>query len=185
MLRVDVSADMLQWAQSRAGLAPGALATRIPQLPDWDAGTTRPTLKQLERFAKATHTPLGFLFLPAPPVENFPIPDLRTVGSSRRPLVSGAPRRRAKSPHQPLRHVDCRRRLRRRAQRRDRGLQLPQVLAAPPTHQDVQQHAESLPCAKPAVKIVAGEGGDLSAGQHVGSLVFAALGGGAAISPRR
>ncbi|MFH0792875.1 MAG: ImmA/IrrE family metallo-endopeptidase [bacterium] len=46
-------------------------------------------MKQLEAFAKATRTPIGFLFLPEAPVERLPIRDLRTVkGGSLRPSAN-------------------------------------------------------------------------------------------------
>src|SRR6185295_17651365 len=61
----------------------GALTRRIPQLPAWERGEMQPTLKQLEGFAKVTHTPVGYLFLPEPPVERVPIPDFRTAGNER------------------------------------------------------------------------------------------------------
>lgn len=83
MTRVGVRADMLRWACERAGFNIGALAHRIPQLPAWESGEMQPTLKQLEGFAKATHTPVGYLFLPEPPVERVPIPDFRTVANER------------------------------------------------------------------------------------------------------
>lgn len=83
MTRVEVRGEMLQWARERAGLDPAALAKRFPQLPDWESGDARPTLKQLERFAKATYAPIGFLFLPEPLVERIPIPDFRTVANER------------------------------------------------------------------------------------------------------
>jgi len=82
-LRPDVNPELLRWACERAGLDADALTERFPKLPEWMRAQSKPTLTQLETFAKATHTPLGYLFLPAPPVERVPIPDMRTVGNSR------------------------------------------------------------------------------------------------------
>src|ERR671922_3000975 len=81
MVQVEVRPELLRWARERAGLDLGVLTHRFPQLVDWERGTERPTLKQLERFAKATHTPVGYLFLEEPPIERIPIPDFRTVGN--------------------------------------------------------------------------------------------------------
>jgi Zn-dependent peptidase ImmA (M78 family) len=72
----------LAWAQERSGLEVDDLVRRFPKLPEWEQGTRAPTLKQLEGFAQATHTPVGFLFLPEPPVERVPIPDYRTLGGA-------------------------------------------------------------------------------------------------------
>jgi Zn-dependent peptidase ImmA (M78 family) len=83
MIRVEVKPELLRWARERAGIGLGALAERFPQLDAWERGEARPTLRQVERFAKATYTPVGFLFLPEPPVERVPIPDFRTVGGKR------------------------------------------------------------------------------------------------------
>ena len=74
---------MLSWALDRAGLEIDALTKRFPRIHAWERGESQPTLKQLEQFAKATHTPVGYLFLSAPPVERVPIPDLRTIGPNR------------------------------------------------------------------------------------------------------
>jgi Zn-dependent peptidase ImmA (M78 family) len=83
MHRVEVKPDLLRWARERAGLSAGALARRFPKLEAWERGELHPTLKQLERFAKATYAPVGFLFLDEPPVERVPIPDFRTVAQAR------------------------------------------------------------------------------------------------------
>jgi Zn-dependent peptidase ImmA (M78 family) len=72
---------MLRWARERAGFSVSALSRRFPHLEAWERDEARPTLKQLESFAKATYAPVGFLFLHEPPVERIPIPDLRTVGN--------------------------------------------------------------------------------------------------------
>jgi len=60
-------------------IASEILESRFPRLQEWERGEARPTLKQLEDFANATHAPIGYFFLPAPPVERMPIPDFRTV----------------------------------------------------------------------------------------------------------
>ncbi|MBI5709554.1 MAG: ImmA/IrrE family metallo-endopeptidase [Candidatus Eisenbacteria bacterium] len=81
MIRVEVQPELLRWARERAGFSVSALTRRFPHLGAWERGEARPTLKQLESFAKATYTPVGFLFLQEPPVESIPIPDFRTVGN--------------------------------------------------------------------------------------------------------
>jgi len=64
MNRVAVSPEVVQWARERAHLDIHGLITRFPRLPEWERGEVQPTFKQLEDFAKATHVPFGFLFLP-------------------------------------------------------------------------------------------------------------------------
>ena len=63
-LRVEVRPAMLRWARERARLDLDDLARRFPKLAEWEDERThvRPTLKQLEDFAKATHAPIGYLF---------------------------------------------------------------------------------------------------------------------------
>jgi Zn-dependent peptidase ImmA (M78 family) len=83
MTRVAIRPEMLRWACERAGFNIGSLSHRIPRLPAWERGEKQPTFKQLEAFAKATHTPFGYLFLREPPEEPVPIPDFRTVRDAR------------------------------------------------------------------------------------------------------
>ena len=84
MTRVPVTSEMLRWACERAGYDVAQVAKRMPQLTAWVLGESQPTLKQLEKLAKLTHTPLGYLFLPEPPEERLPVPDYRTVGGAAR-----------------------------------------------------------------------------------------------------
>ncbi|MCU0862545.1 MAG: XRE family transcriptional regulator [Planctomycetes bacterium] len=83
MLRVDVKTDLLRWARERSGNTIDTLIARFPKLSAWESGTDKPTLKQLEAYAKATHTPIGFLFLQQPPSERIPIADFRTIAGVR------------------------------------------------------------------------------------------------------
>ncbi len=79
MIRIDVNASLFRWARDRASLTVADLASRFPHVAEWESGNERPTMKQLERFAKATYTPIGFFFLERPPVESVPIPDYRKM----------------------------------------------------------------------------------------------------------
>ena len=83
MNRVAIQPKLLRWACDRAGLDRADLEHKFPHLAAWENRTAQPTLKQLEAFAKATHTPVGYLFLPEPPVEKLPIPDFRAPGNER------------------------------------------------------------------------------------------------------
>ena len=82
MTRVTVRPELLHWACERAGFDLETLGHRFPKLADWARGKGSPTLKQLEGFAKATSTPVGYLFLQMPPVERMPIPDFRTMAKN-------------------------------------------------------------------------------------------------------
>lgn len=79
MARVEVKPDLLKWACDRSGQSRVDLLAKHPQLNSWIVGQTKPTLNQLEKFAKSVHVSIGYLFLPTPPVEQLPIPDLRTM----------------------------------------------------------------------------------------------------------
>jgi len=80
-----ISPTVLRWARERAQLDPERLAEITHVNPEklllWEDGETKPTFKQAQDLAKALHIPFGFLFLPTPPEETLPIPDLRTVGN--------------------------------------------------------------------------------------------------------
>ena len=79
-----VNPSLLTWSRERAGLSTEQVAKKLPVKPDrveeWEAGETKPTFLQAQKWASLAHIPFGFLFLPRPPVEQLPLPDLRTVG---------------------------------------------------------------------------------------------------------
>ena len=79
MNRVAVEPALLRWAGERSRRSIKDLQKRFPKLDAWERREAQPTLKQLEAFAKATYTPIGYLFLHEPPEEQLPVSDFRTM----------------------------------------------------------------------------------------------------------
>lgn len=82
MTYVEVSPGILQWAIDRSRRPRPAFERKFPKLSAWLRGEEKPTLKQLERFARSAHAPVGYLFLSQPPEEILPLPDFRTVAGT-------------------------------------------------------------------------------------------------------
>jgi Zn-dependent peptidase ImmA (M78 family) len=82
-MRVAIKPGLILWACERSGRSIDSLAQQqsFRKLHAWVSGEASPTLRQLENFAKVTRTPFGYFFLPQPPKESVPIPDLRTIGN--------------------------------------------------------------------------------------------------------
>lgn len=89
MANVAVNPEILRWAVERSGLDEAALDRQVPGLFDWIEGKSLPTLKKLEKFARKTFTPLGYLFLDVPPDETLPVSVFRTVGD--KPIHTPSP----------------------------------------------------------------------------------------------
>lgn len=80
MIEALVTPELVTWAREREGLSPEKAAQRIDaRLDSWEKGLARPTFRQAEDLAQKLHIPFGYLFLSAPPVEELPLPDLRTA----------------------------------------------------------------------------------------------------------
>ncbi len=80
--RVDVKPSLLVWAGERSGVDAQSLEARFPRLSSWRSGDARPTFRQLEAFASATHTAFGYFLLESPPDLVLPIADFRSLGGS-------------------------------------------------------------------------------------------------------
>jgi Zn-dependent peptidase ImmA (M78 family) len=77
--RVAVAPRLLAWAIERSRLDRAALSKRFPKLEAWEQGEASPTAKQLDAFARATHTPVDLLLRDEPRVDVVPITDRRAA----------------------------------------------------------------------------------------------------------
>ncbi len=82
MDNVAPSVPILRWAATRARLSDETLSRRFGKWAEWLTGEAQPTLRQLEEFARVSHTAIGYFFLAEPPSLDLPVPDFRTVGDA-------------------------------------------------------------------------------------------------------
>ena len=82
-VRVPVLPELIRWARERSGWSVEDLTKAFPAFPMWELGEAQPTMKQLEKLATRTFTPLGYFFLTSPPEEPLPILDFRTTTNRR------------------------------------------------------------------------------------------------------
>ena len=75
-VRVDVAPSVLSWALDVTGADAEGLHRRF-KVDQWLSAEVRPTLKQLQAFAKAAGVPFGYLLLPRPPSWTLTVPDFR------------------------------------------------------------------------------------------------------------
>ena len=91
-LQINLEPTVLRWARERVRLDAEGLAVKVGVKPErvreWEK-TGHISISQANRLASKTYTPLGYLYLPAPPEDKLPIPDFRTVGD--RPMVRPSP----------------------------------------------------------------------------------------------
>lgn len=78
MVKVSIEPKILEWAMNRSNKTE-LLHKNFKFLTEWLTGKKEPTLKQLELFANATNTPLGYFFLKDVPTESLPVPHYRTT----------------------------------------------------------------------------------------------------------
>ncbi len=78
-ITVDINPDVLQWAIDKKET--GDIKTKFPKIGEWLKGTSKPTIHQLENFAKYVSVPFGYLFLSKPPEEKAPLSHFRTLSA--------------------------------------------------------------------------------------------------------
>lgn len=85
MATANINHTMITWARQRAGYSLCVFAAKCSVTEDrlslWESGEQQVTFSQAMVIADKSHIPFGYLFLPTPPVESLPIPDLRTQDS--------------------------------------------------------------------------------------------------------
>ncbi|WP_026602720.1 helix-turn-helix domain-containing protein [Methylomonas sp. 11b] len=83
MTTANINTTMLTWARERSGVTVSEFARKcgvsLDKLSEWESGHRSLTFKQAMTYAEKAHIPFGYLFLAQPPIDELPIPDLRTI----------------------------------------------------------------------------------------------------------
>lgn len=81
-IKIPLQPKVLRWARERAGLEVDHLAKKMDvkpdQIQDWEK-SGQISFARINKLAKKTNTPLGFLYLPEPASDQLPISDFRTL----------------------------------------------------------------------------------------------------------
>lgn len=77
-MRIALSAEVLEWALDRSNRRE-SLENKYPKVSEWLSGAVKPTMRQLEAFARAAAVPFGYLLLSEPPKESLSITHFRTM----------------------------------------------------------------------------------------------------------
>lgn len=84
--RINIKADNLIWAITRAGHELSEFLRDTPLVQQWIKKEKQPTVKQLEKFSKQVHVPFGYLLLDSPPTETLPIPFFRSQNTDQKSI---------------------------------------------------------------------------------------------------
>lgn len=79
-----INGRLLTWARERRGWTKDHLASKLKNttedhITEWETGVNYPAYGKAEKLATLLHVPFGYLFAEKPPIEDLPIPDLRTL----------------------------------------------------------------------------------------------------------
>ena len=83
-MAVSPNPEIMKRAIERCGSDVASLKKKWPRIDRWLDGTAKPTLKQIEDFAKKTHINLNLLFAEATPELGLRIADFRTLAHERK-----------------------------------------------------------------------------------------------------
>jgi Zn-dependent peptidase ImmA (M78 family)/DNA-binding XRE family transcriptional regulator len=80
-----ITPQVAKWARERAQMSveqlAGVLKVDSRTVAAWESGHQSPPFVRAEKLADKLRIPFGYLFLSKPPSDDFPLPDLRTIGN--------------------------------------------------------------------------------------------------------